>query len=388
MTAQFWILVAFVFAFGACIGSFLNVVIYRMPRDLSLVSPGSACPKCGKFIRFYDNIPLFSWLILRARCRYCKAPISPRYFVIELLTALMFVGVFWLYFVTGIRPMSSNSELTGMQIFIDGGWFIYLLHITLLAGLLAVSAIDLELWVVPLSACWFLTVVGVVGSALAPFIIPISEISYNQILPLSSAVSGAVSLGATIGLAISLILLKKGVFKQSYPEPETPHAKDAPEPEYDHRREMVKEVFFVAPIVAGGVLGYWLLIKVPALKSLWESIIQHPAAAGALGAMTGYLVGGAVVWATRIFGTFGFGREAMGMGDVHLLGAAGAFLGPIPIIVAFFVAPFFGLAWAIIQAFFKKTRQIPYVPFLSLGILTVMIFHEWIFRHLRSLMVH
>ena len=72
MTPQDWIIVAFVFAFGCCIGSFLNVVIYRFPRGKSLVSPGSACPKCGKFIRWYDNIPLLSWVALRASAATAK----------------------------------------------------------------------------------------------------------------------------------------------------------------------------------------------------------------------------------------------------------------------------------------------------------------------------
>lgn len=94
-----WIWLVYIFAFGCCIGSFLNVVIYRMPRDKSLVSPGSFCPACGRHIRFYDNIPLISWLVLRAKCRYCRASISPRYFVIELLTGLVFVGLFVMYFV-------------------------------------------------------------------------------------------------------------------------------------------------------------------------------------------------------------------------------------------------------------------------------------------------
>ena len=89
-----WIWLIFVFAFGSCIGSFLNVVIYRLPLDKSLVTPPSACPACDKRIAFYDNIPLISWLILRAKCRHCKAPISPRYFIIELLTGLLFVAVF------------------------------------------------------------------------------------------------------------------------------------------------------------------------------------------------------------------------------------------------------------------------------------------------------
>jgi leader peptidase (prepilin peptidase)/N-methyltransferase len=387
VTAQLWIWLGFVFAFGACIGSFLNVVIYRMPRDLSLVYPSSACPKCSKPIMFYDNIPLFSWLLLGAKCRNCRAPISPRYFVIELLTGLMYVGLFWLYFMTGIRQMST-AEAGGMQIFLHGAWLIYLLHIILLSGLLAVSAIDLEFWVVPLSACWFLTVVGVIGATLAPYVIDIREISYHQLLPLGGATWGAISAGAGIGLAISLVLRGFGVLKESYIGQDAPAAENAPEPQYDHRREMLKEALFVMPVIVCSVAAYYLLIRVPAANARWLNITQLPVASGFLGALMGYFVGGAIVWATRIFGTLGFGKEAMGMGDVHLMGAAGAFLGPIPTVVAFFVAPFFGLAWAVFQMFFKKTRQIPYVPFLSLGILTVMIFHDWIFQHLRVLMVH
>jgi leader peptidase (prepilin peptidase) / N-methyltransferase len=83
-----------IFALGLAFGSFLNVCIYRMPLDLSVVSPGSACPHCKHEVRFYDNVPVMSWLILRGRCRDCKAPISPRYLVIELLTALLFLGCY------------------------------------------------------------------------------------------------------------------------------------------------------------------------------------------------------------------------------------------------------------------------------------------------------
>lgn len=67
----------FLFAFGSCIGSFLNVVIYRLPRDKSIVTPPSSCPSCGRRIPFYDNIPLVSWLVLRARCRFCGAGFRP-----------------------------------------------------------------------------------------------------------------------------------------------------------------------------------------------------------------------------------------------------------------------------------------------------------------------
>lgn len=80
-----------IFALGLAFGSFLNVCIYRMPRGLSVIHPGSACPSCKTHIRFYDNIPVLSWLILRGHCRHCRARISPRYLVVELLTGLLFL---------------------------------------------------------------------------------------------------------------------------------------------------------------------------------------------------------------------------------------------------------------------------------------------------------
>jgi len=82
------------FALGLAFGSFLNVCIYRLPRDLSVVRPGSACPNCKKPIRFYDNVPVLSWLLLRGRCRDCKSVISPRYMVVELLCAVLFLACY------------------------------------------------------------------------------------------------------------------------------------------------------------------------------------------------------------------------------------------------------------------------------------------------------
>jgi leader peptidase (prepilin peptidase)/N-methyltransferase len=82
------------FALGLCFGSFLNVCIYRLPLGKSVVTPRSACPHCGDLIPLYHNVPVLSWLILRGKCRSCKAPISPRYLVIELLTGLLFLGCF------------------------------------------------------------------------------------------------------------------------------------------------------------------------------------------------------------------------------------------------------------------------------------------------------
>ncbi len=90
-----WIAVGFMSVLGAIIGSFLNVVIHRLPREESIVFPKSACPACGAAIRFYDNIPIVSFLILAGRCRSCRRPISRRYPAVEALCALLFALVTW-----------------------------------------------------------------------------------------------------------------------------------------------------------------------------------------------------------------------------------------------------------------------------------------------------
>ncbi len=82
---------------GLAFGSFLNVCIYRMPRGISVVTPRSACPNCKAGIALYDNMPVLSWLVLRGRCRQCKAAISPRYLLIEVLSGLLFLICYWYF---------------------------------------------------------------------------------------------------------------------------------------------------------------------------------------------------------------------------------------------------------------------------------------------------
>ncbi|MBN1361216.1 MAG: prepilin peptidase [Sedimentisphaerales bacterium] len=378
---------AFVFALGCIIGSFLNVVIYRLPREKSLVTPGSACPACGKPIRFYDNVPLVSWLLLGAKCRHCKARISARYFVVELLTGTLFLGLYLLYFHTGIRPIVQ----------VTGGWLVYVVHVILLAAFLAASAIDLELWVIPLSICWTVTAVGLVGSTVAGLLIEPDLIQVYGLFPAASPLTGALALGGVLGLCVSWLLLKTGLLKRSYEVPDevAQAADDGPEKDvsapalddypFQHRREACLEVLFLAPIMAGVLLA-WLVTKgTGPVATWWAGLLDHAPLVGLLGSVFGYFVGCAVVWTTRILGTLAFGKEAMGLGDVHLMGAAGAVVGPMMIVIAFFIAPFFGLGWAFFQMFFKKTRQIPYGPFLSLAVFTVMIFHDWIWNRFAAL---
>jgi leader peptidase (prepilin peptidase)/N-methyltransferase len=89
-----------IFLFGLAFGSFLNVCVYRLPRGLSVVRPRSACPGCKQPIAFYDNLPVFSWLILRGRCRHCRTRISARYILIELLTGSLFLACYWYFGLT------------------------------------------------------------------------------------------------------------------------------------------------------------------------------------------------------------------------------------------------------------------------------------------------
>ncbi|GAB4170320.1 MAG: A24 family peptidase [Geothermobacteraceae bacterium] len=94
---MFYLLLLFAFILGACIGSFLNVCIYRIPAGESVVKPRSRCPVCGKAIAWYENIPVLSWLLLRARCSGCGVSISWRYPLVEFLTGALFVEVLWIF---------------------------------------------------------------------------------------------------------------------------------------------------------------------------------------------------------------------------------------------------------------------------------------------------
>jgi leader peptidase (prepilin peptidase)/N-methyltransferase len=375
-----WIVYSFLFAVGCCIGSFLNVVIYRLPLDKSIVTPPSACPSCGRNIRFYDNIPLISWLLLACKCRHCKTPISARYFFIELLTGLSFLALYVLYFDVHIR--------NGMTPFLSGGWLIYLVSVILLACFIVASAIDLELWVIPIAVCWFATVVGLLGSALVGLVIDPLVVRRYMLLPTTETfffkevTVVSIAVGALVVFIISMSLLLTGLIKQSYEYEETEKAdsedKSDEADNFNHRQEICKEIVFLLPMIICIAVSLILTGNVEAISSFWLNLIQYPIVSGFFGSLCGYFVGCAIVWATRIFGTLAFGREAMGLGDVHLMGAAGAVIGPLFVVIAFFVAPFFGLVWALFQMFFKKTRQIPYGPFLSLGVFTVMIMHDWI----------
>ena len=254
-------------AWGACIGSFLNVCIYRIPREESVVHPGSHCPHCGRGIAWYDNIPLVSFFVLRARCRQCGGPISARYVLVEALVALLFLLVWWKYPLTGLaRP-------------------------------LALSAVG-TIWLVPI---YWLAVSGLVLGTFVDF--------EHMIIP------DRVSLGGIVaGLLFSALV---------------PAMQGAP--------------------------TWWAGLKAAAL---------------------GAAVGSGSLWAVAFIGRLIFRKDAMGMGDIKLLGAIGAFLGWPAVLFTVLVSSLFG---SIVGVTLVLTRQkamqsrIPYGPYLALAALI------WIF---------
>jgi leader peptidase (prepilin peptidase)/N-methyltransferase len=115
-----WLLASYVFALGAIIGSFLNVVIHRYPREESIVFPPSRCPHCGTHIKPYDNVPILAWLWLRGKCRACRAPIDVRYPLVELANALFYVAILQRTgFSWGFIPIAALVSMTIVLIYID-----------------------------------------------------------------------------------------------------------------------------------------------------------------------------------------------------------------------------------------------------------------------------
>jgi len=159
-----WFVVLFAFLFGAAVGSFVNVCIYRLPRRLSIVQPPSHCPHCGSVLTIIDLVPILSYIWLGGKCRHCKTPISPRYFIVELLTALSFVTAVYRY------PFSLEAVFVAIS----------------LAALIVITFVDWEFFLVPDEAVWALGIFGFVRNfALEPSV-------HTALLSLSGAILGGV----------------------------------------------------------------------------------------------------------------------------------------------------------------------------------------------------
>ena len=251
---------------GACVGSFLNVVAYRLPREcLSIVRPRSACPRCRRPIPWSENLPILSYVVLGGRCRGCRAEIPPRYFLVELGTAVIFVGV---ALVTVTDPVGHPEALALLGV----RWLV-------IGGLIALSLIDLDFRILPDE----ITKSGIVLGPLCAFAAPAVQPS------------------------------------------------------------------------AGPFAG---------LHSPRVDALAH--------GLAGALVSMAVLYGVGWLGAKAFRKEAMGLGDVKMIGAMGGFLG-IWALLALVVASIAGAVLGGLRLLLTGSRYIPFGPFLALGMAVVML---------------
>lgn len=425
---QWWLLalmansVLFAMAFGACVGSLTNVLVYRLPRGLDVVSPPSACPSCGTRLTWRENIPIFGWLLLRGRCRFCRDRISPEYPIVEAFVALLF-GVFYflVYSVQDIGGPLYNPQFLGInwgaiappwgELGFARTWPLFITLMIVLSCLVAMTLVDAKTFTIPLILAWIPTGVAVlvhpVYAAVVHGSTSFPPVKGNWTWIISGPAFKdwfwiAGSIGAVAGLVIGNLMVKFNLLKRSFADYDewekkalAEQGREAPtDPsqapvdmwvQYPFaRREAFKELLFLAPCLGLGVgCGYladhlWGPKLVPTvLGMVAQGGVRAPMWLVALtSVLLGYLIGGGIVWAVRLLGTIALNKEAMGLGDVHLLAAVGACLGWVDSVLAFFGAAFVGLAWAILGRVFsgKLKMVLPYGPYLAVATLLVLLF--------------
>ena len=316
----------FLFIFGLCIGSFLNVCIHRFPAKIrlldqlkSLTSHGSGCPRCAASIQWYDNIPLVGWILLRGKCRNCRRPISIRYPLIELLTGVLFVVVYQIEMphqnfwgpVTGAGLFDTDGpqNITTVSSFPVWLHVRYLLHILMICCLIVATFIDFELRIIP------------DGSTVPMMLLSI----------LFSTVSGQ-----------TFIV-----------------------PLWFQDSSVAKTLRSISPDWLRPVLFSW---------DCMPFVAEHPHIHGFLVSIAGLIVGGGIVWMVRIAGFWVLKQEAMGFGDVVLMAMIGSVIGWQPVIAVFFLAPVLAIFAALLAWITKRDREIPYGPWLSLATLLLILF--------------
>ncbi len=329
-----WIVLIWLFTFGAVIGSFLNVCIYRLPQHehlwaqlAGLTHPPSSCPFCKQLILGRDNIPVFGWLILRGRCRSCRHWIPPRYALIEFFNGLLWVVLYMAIVPAGFSAKASDSCLWSAlsplaNPLLPNSQVVYLLHaqyfyyLVLVEALLVATFIDFDLQIIPDGATIPALIVGVVGA-----------------------------------FAIGDLHLWPVWFQSS---------------------STLQTLQHVTPT---GM--HWLLSGPD--RPAWLS--AHPRLHGLVSSLAGMVIGGGVIWVLRIVGHWAWRREVMGFGDVILMAMIGSFLGWQPTLLVFFVAPFCGLVATVVSLRLFRTKEIAYGPYLSLAALLVLFGWKLYFSH-------
>lgn len=339
-----WLAAAFVF--GACIGSFLNVCIHRLPFQKSLLWPSSRCGHCLKPIRWYDNLPLVSYWWLGGRCRSCGQGFSARYFVVELLTAVCFAVLFWLDVVRNVRavePSLLGAVRPDVALLIT-----FAVHAVLLCFLLVATFCDLELQEIPLSLTVTGTVVGLVIAALLPWPWPYAPDRLHRHL-IENGVNGP-------GWPLSPKFPEGSLYAWPvwYPLPSWLA------PGGNWQTGLVTGL-------AGALAGTVALRAVRFLFGIGMGAeYTEPEAEEA--APTAQWFGRRwLSWAQRV------GGRALGLGDADLMMMAGAFLGWQAVLLAFFAGVFPGLFFGLARMAVGGTRELPFGPSLAMGTMIVAV---------------
>ena len=353
-----------VFAVGACVGSYLNVVIYRWPREnLSVTKPArSFCPICGKEIPWFRNIPILTWIIQRGRCADCDARIPVRYVAVELLTAILFT-LGWYVFVTSHSPaLPVTAGLIAV--------------LTVL--LICIAWIDADLMVVPVDFCWWGMGIGVLGACLDPTLVALAGgaegLNWWQggLQAVCGIALGWGGLMAVVYLGKKMMGLKRLDFTEAHEwylrEPESEDEQlcfvlRMPEKDGEGVQEEMYawgDLFF-RDYDRLEIEGHGIQIDGERSRATRIVISREMVEMGGKKysiAKMKSLEGKA----TRVV----IPREAMGDGDPPLLGLIGAFIGWQGVAFTLFAACILALLWAL-PARIGFGRQLPFGPFLALG---------------------
>ncbi len=333
------------FMLGAIVGSFLNVCIYRMPLELSVVSPPSHCPKCKYAIPFYLNVPLVTWLGLGGRCKNCGAPISARYFIVELLTGITFLSC-W-------QAFGLDSPVLA------------LVYSLFLAGLITATFIDFEHFIIPDE----ITLGGAVAGLIASFFLPPMQASHTRIGGLGLSLVGLLFGAGIVYGVLRLGKLLFGQHKMKLPPQSTIIFSDTmlclPGKEIAYEEIFYRKtdvIFLQASTVELVDRGYKNVTIRLSPATLWINDEEiNPDDVVHLEAVTDEIV---------------LPREAMGLGDVNFMGAIGAFIGWQGALFSLMASSVIGAAVGTILIVLRKrewTSKMPYGPYIALAA-TVWIF--------------
>jgi len=334
---HFWSLVFFVF--GSMVGSFLNVCIYRLPLGQSIVSPPSHCPHCKYSIPWFLNVPLFTWLYLRGKCRNCGAPISIRYFLVELLTAVTFMAC-WLAF--------------GSQ----SAW-LALIYALVLAGLITSTFIDFEHFIIPDE----ITIGGMVAGFVCSFLLPGL---HEQVSVSGSLQQSLLGMGVGAGIIYGILRLGKLLFgRQKVTLPADTRIifsetavhlpdKDIPYEDLFYRQSDVITLHARTVELVDRCYKDVRVRLSPAALWIGEEKL-NPEEVPHLEAVSTEIV---------------FPREAMGLGDVKFMAAIGAFLGWQAVIFSLMVSSMIGSVVGVGLIALRKrewSSRLPYGPYIALA---------------------